>query len=152
MHRARAIGITLSALSIASPSFAAQDFTFTAVGADGVAAWVKLDGRNIGATSSPVVSTATGPDGKVTVKHGQCQSWTPEASSEYSYETVCNYIDKEGSYATITWCPKVMIGDCSGKLIGVSGAFANMTGTLVVHTKPAKDDKTDNYTGSGHWN
>jgi len=151
MHRALAIGIALSAF--ASPSHAAQDFTFTAVGTDGVAAWVKLDGRNIGATSSTVVSTATGPDGATTVKHGQCQSWTPEPSSEFSYETVCNYTDKEGSFATITWCPKPMTGDCSGKMIGVSGAFANMTGTLVVHTKPpAKDSNTDNYIGSGHWN
>ena len=150
MHRALAIGIALSAF--ASPSHAAQDFTFTAVGTDGVAAWVKLDGRNIGATSSTVVSTATGPDGATTVKHGQCQSWTPEPSSEFSYETVCNYTDKEGSYATITWCPKPMTGDCSGKMIGVSGAFANMTGTLVVHSKPAKDSNTDNYIGSGHWN
>ena len=152
MHRVLVIGITLSALGIASPSFAAQDFTFTAVGTDGVSAWVKLDGRMVGATSSTVVSTAIGPDGTKTIKHGQCQSWTPEPSSEYSYETVCNYTDKEGSYATITWCPKPMAGDCSGKLIGVSGAFANMTGTLVVHTKPAKDSNTDNYTGSGHWN
>jgi hypothetical protein len=151
VRRASKISLALLTLSFASPASAAEDFTFTAIGTDGLSAWVKLDGRLIGATSSTVVSTAIGVGGRKTIKHGRCQSWTPDPAGPNSYETVCNYIDQEGAYATISWCPKDMSKGCSGKLVGVSGVFANRRGTFSVSTKPGSAEGTDNYTGTGHW-
>jgi len=151
MHHAWKIVVVLLALTTTSPSLAAEDFTFTAIGTDGGSAWIKIDGRNIGATSSTVTSTSKGPDGKTETWTGHCQSWTPD-SPTYSFETVCNYTKDEGAYSTISWCPKDMTKGCSGKLVGVSGRFKDMTGTFSVGTKAGADGTTDNYSGTGHWN
>jgi hypothetical protein len=130
---------------------AAQDFTFTANGKDGVSAWVKFNGRNVGATSSTVSSTSIGPDGQAQTTNGICQSWTLEPASGRSFETVCNYTSDRGAYSTISWCPKNSTTDCSGKLVGVSGVYLHKTGTFSVHSKEDADGN-DRYSGSGHWN
>ncbi len=141
----------LLSLAVASPAFAATDFEYTAIGTDTGGAWIKLDGHNIGATSSTVVSTATGPDGKAQASNGHCQSWTPDPSGAYAIETVCNYTNPDGTYSTISWCPTDTSKECTGKLVGVSGAFVNKNGTFSVQTKPGADSATDNYSGTGHW-
>ena len=135
----------------AASSYAADKFTFTATGRDGSGAWVKLDGQNIGAISSTVENVAVGVDGKRQTASGRCQSWTPDAKTGYALETVCNYTTSDGTYATISWCPRDMTNGCSGKLVGVSGAYANRMGTFTVLTKPGSGD-TDDYSGSGEWN
>jgi len=138
-------------LACTAPALAAEDFTFTATGHDGGSAWIKLDGQNIGATTSTVSSIGVGPDGATQSSNGVCQSWTPDPNGPYSFETVCNYKNDQGTYATISWCPKDMSKGCSGKLVGVDGAYANKAGTFTVLTKPGADDATDSYSGSGHW-
>ena len=137
--------------SLAASSHAAETFTFTGTGHDAGGAWVKLDGQNIGATSSTVESVAVGADGNRQSSNGRCQSWTPDSSSGYALETVCNYSTGNGTYATISWCPRDMAKGCSGKLIGVSGAYANRMGTFTVLTKSGTSSDTDNYSGSGEW-
>ena len=139
-------------LASATPALGAEDFTFTATGHDGASAWVKIDGQNIGATTSTVSSVGVGPDGATQTSNGVCQSWTPDPMGPYSFETVCNYKNDLGTYATISWCPKDTHKGCSGKLVGVAGAYANKAGTFSVLTKPGADDATDTYSGSGHWN
>ena len=133
------------------PALAAEDFTFTATGHDGGSAWVKIDGQDIGATYSTGSSIAVGPDGTTQTSNGVCQSWTPDPNGPYSFETVCNYKNDQGTYATISWCPKDMSKGCSGKLIGVGGAYANRTGAFSLQLKPGADDGSDSYSGSGHW-
>jgi hypothetical protein len=44
-----------------------------------------------------------------------------------------------------------MAKGCSGKLVGVSGAYTNRKGTFIVLTKPGSDSETDSYSGSGEW-
>ena len=149
MFRISALSIVLVA-SFATATHAADKFTFTATGHDAGGAWIKLDGQNIGATASTVASVATGADGKHQTSDGRCQSWTPDANSGYALETVCNYSTGDGTYASISWCPKDMSKGCSGKLVGVSGAYANRMGTFSVLTKPGSGD-TDEYSGTGEW-
>jgi hypothetical protein len=143
--------IGLLILASATAARAAEDFAFTATGHDGGRAWVRIDGQNIGATYSTVSSIGIGPDGATQTSNGACQSWTPDPNGPYSFETVCNYKNDQGTYATLSLCTKDMSKGCSGKLVGVSGAYANRAGTFSVQTKPGADDGTDSYSGSGHW-
>jgi hypothetical protein len=146
-----AVSAILLVVGVIAPTYAADTFTFTATGRDAGSAWIKLDGQNIGATASTVISVGVGPNGTSQTSNGRCQSWTPEPDGGYALETVCNYTTSDGTYATISWCPKDMAKGCSGKLVGVSGAYTNRKGTFIVLTKPGSDSETDSYSGSGEW-
>lgn len=150
MVRISVLSVLLAA-SLATSSHAAEKFTFTATGQDAGGAWIKLDGQNIGATASTVASVAVGADGKRQSSNGRCQSWTSDANSSHTLETVCNYTTSDGTYATISWCPKDMAKGCSGRLVGVSGAYENRMGTFSVLPKQGANSETDDYSGSGEW-
>lgn len=147
----RSLYVGLLVFSLATQASAAEvDFTFTGTGKPLFRAYVTFKGQFVGGTTTAASITSTGPNGEVQSAIGICQSWTLDPQSGHSYETVCNYSNSLGTYATIDWCPRQSTADCSGSLVGIGGAYENKTGSLAVHTD-VNPDGVRIYTGSGRW-
>ena len=148
----RALYVGLLVFSLATQASAANvEFTFTGTGKPVIRAYLTFEGHLVGATTTAVSITSTVPHGEVQSAIGICQSWTLDPQSGHSFETVCNYSNSVGTFATIDWCPLQSTADCTGNLIGKGGAYVNKTGSFAAHTNDDADG-THEYTGSGQWN
>lgn len=148
----RMMYVGLLVFSLATQASAANvEFTFMGTGKPVFRTYLTFEGQRVGATTTAVSTTSTGPHSEVQSAIGICQSWTLDPQSGHSFETVCNYSNSVGTYATIDWCPPQSTADCSGNLVGIGGAYENKTGSFAVHTNDDADG-THEYTGSGQWN
>jgi hypothetical protein len=143
----------LASTSIANAE--SYSFTSTATTVNQVGGPV-AGGKPVGAGFSTGESTLTSASGKKSTSKLQCATWSAPPSGQFTTMGFCNGEEGASKYTVAFSCAamndKNTAADCWGRLTGISGTYANKTGTASWRATQGADGKSGTATGAGVWN